>query len=209
MRTFLMIGTAILLISLPATAYETRPFLGLNLQLNSPTGDFGDEDLEPGDGGAEAGGGVEVDIGLAARSVSAYFGLRAGSFDIELPGRRGEGEWKVTRLVLGIRGNLSQDPRATVVPTIGAGVTVGRTGLEGPFVFDDGEWVEIERESETSIGWFIEGGVLAHLSEPAALVANVQYHTFEAEFDDRIPDEEFDISFVTIQVGVRIMFGGW
>ena len=204
MSKIVVLSVAILMASIPALAVETVPFLGFSLQMNNPTGDFADNDLQPGDGIADPGGGVELDVGLANAHVMAYVGLRANKFDVDSPDNW-QGEWSANRLAVGVRANLGSNSRAPVLPTIGGGITVGRTKLEGGMPFE----LETKRKSDTSIGWFIEGGVNARLSDAADLLANLQYHAFEAEFDEGPYVEQFDISFVTLQVGVAVYLGNW
>ena len=207
MRTTVIICAAILLLSLPAHAYHTRPFLGLNLQWNNPTGDFADEELAPGDGAAEPAGGIELDIGLASRAMSAYVGVRGARFNTDVPSQDYDAEWTANRFVIGLRGHLFSEEGSDVVPVIGGGVTLGRTGLEQRYYVGDIRFVS-DDESESSLGWFIEGGLLAYLSSTAALNAGLQYHSFPAEFDsdqegDRSP-ADFDITYVTLQMGISV-----
>ncbi len=213
MRTFLIASTAILLAAVPALAYRpmnAAPYVGVNLQFNNPTGDFGkarlapDGGLMPGDGAADAGAGVEFDVGLASRNMNAYMGGRFNRFDVNSPDGW-QGKWTADRFVVGARGNLLTDPMYNVVPTLGGGVTLGNTHLEGAL---PGNFVT-ERRSDTNLGWFIEGGINAHLTENADLLANLQYHSFGAEFNDIVPGEHFDISFVTLQIGVAVRLGQW
>lgn len=209
MRTVVIVSTLVLVISLPAAAYrgQARPYVGLNLQLNNPTGDFGDEELLPGNGAAQPGAGLELDIGMASPQFSAYLGFRGAQYDTDPspPDPDYSAEWTTNRLVIGIRGHLLSERGSDILPTLGGGLTVGRTELKETF-FDPGGGYIIEQHSETSIGWFLEGGILAYLSPAVALNANLQYHNFPAEFD---PVQvggagDFTISHVTLQLGVNV-----
>jgi len=209
MRTIVIISAAILLTALPALAYHpATPYLGISLQMNNPAGDFGkdrlapDGYLYPGDGAADAGGGVELDFGLANRHMNAYIGIRANKFDVHSPDGW-EGKWTANRFLIGVRGKLMSDRGSAVVPTIGGGLTLGKTGLEGAIPYDP----IIERNSDMSFGWFVEGGINARLSDSADLLANLQYHTFEADFHNGPFVDQFDISFVTLQIGVAVYLG--
>ena len=205
MRTLVIVSTAILLVSLPAFAYHTRPYIGINLHLNSPTGDFADDEFAPGDGLAEGGPGLGAEIGMASRAMSAYIGLRGARFDTqEQPDW--SGEWTTNRLVIGLRGHLFAEEGASVLPTIGGGITYGRTRLEQQSRVGDIVFISDDR-SDPSIGWFLEGGLMAWLSNNAALLADLQYHSFAADFDfeNNGNEERFDITFVTLQLGIAVM----
>jgi len=219
MRILIIGCAAILLVSLPAWAQrtygyhrnsgnETRPYVGLNLQFNSPTGDFGNEDIGVlGNGAAQTGTGVELDVGMASPQFSAYAGVRGVKFDTDTHDPNYDAEWTANRFVLGMRGHLFSDRDTNILPTLGGGVTVGQTRLEETFLHPDGGVEVIKQHSETSIGWFLEGGMLAYLSPQVALNANLQYHNYGAHFDPYpLGSGNFTISHLTLQIGVNVFF---
>src|SRR3989339_235228 len=120
--------------AVPASALVPKPYLGVNLQSNSPTGDFKGKDLSNKEGGAKSGLGGEVDLGITSGMASAYIGYRFGKFDAnssaDIPGIgtvSASGEWKVNRWVLGARWHLLGSLPTPVFPTLGGGITIGKT----------------------------------------------------------------------------------
>jgi opacity protein-like surface antigen len=199
----------LLITAIPALAIGPSPYVGVNLQSNSPTGDFKRSDFSNEEGGAKSALGGEVDFGVTGGMASAYVGYRFGKFDAntqaEIPGVgtiEAEGEWKVNRWVLGARWHLFGALPSPINPTIGGGVTIGKTtasagGSSGGISY------ETDEDSKASVGWFLEGGAILKLVGNMSLIGDLQYHRFDAEYDTDIYDGTVQVSFFTLQLGAR------
>jgi hypothetical protein len=199
-----------LLFALPALALVPKPYIGASIQSNSPTGDFAGEDLASKEGGAKSGMGGEVDLGISGGMASAYIGYRFGKFDASssatIPGVgevKATGEWEVNRWVIGARWHLLGSLPTPIFPTLGGGVTIGKTtaGVGGS---TGGETLSIKEDSKSSVGWFLEGGAVVRLIGNMSLIGDVQYHRFDADYSSDLYDGKIKVSFFTLQLGARL-----
>jgi hypothetical protein len=133
MRLWIVIALLAALPFASAFALVPKPYIGVNLQSNSPTGDFKGDNMTDKEGGAKSGVGGEMDFGISGGMASAYIGYRFGTFDANSKGEilgetvKATGEWKVNRVVLGARWHLFGSLPSPVVPTLGGGITIGKT----------------------------------------------------------------------------------
>jgi opacity protein-like surface antigen len=194
----------------PAFALIPKPYIGVNLQSNSPTGDFKGTNLEDDQGGAKSGIGYEIDLGINSSMESAYVGYRTGKFDAKSSGElmgeeiTAEGEWKVDRWVIGARWHVLGGLPTPIVPTLGGGVTIGKTNANASGS-GFGQDESVDENSKSSMGWFLEGGVIVRAIGNLSLIGDVQYHRFESEFENEFYDGPITVSFFTLQVGARFM----
>jgi opacity protein-like surface antigen len=209
MRTLLVLLIAACLAA-PALAILPSPFIGGNLQVNSPTGKFSQTDFVNKEGGAKTGLGGEFDVGIGSDMGELYAGYRFGKNNVKStytppvgPSVTAEGEWNLNRFVIGVRAHLFGS--LPITPTVGGGITLGKTKLSG-----DVSSNVAQSSSETSsnkMGWFLEGGGLIHFpSAPLSILADIQYHRFNAEFATPLFDVTYDISFFTFQLGLQYSF---
>lgn len=207
MRTALV--PAILLCNISAFALVPKPYLGGTLQVNSPTGDFSGTNILSEQGGAKTGVGGEIDAGITASRVSAYVGYRFGRHQAEaeflqdITPVKADGDWKINRFVLGARWHLFGSLPTPVVPTLGGGVTIGKTTAEVGGE-SGGVRYETAKDSKSSVGYFIEGGAIVRLPGNLSLLGGLQYHSFDADYSSGLYNGKVKISFFTFQAGVRV-----
>jgi hypothetical protein len=194
------------LIFTPLLAGAAGPYIGGSLQVNNPTGDFSGDEFEEEQGGARSAVGGEIDVGIRAASVSAYIGYRTGKHKAE--GRYEtpfgdfavDGTWTMDRWVAGARFHLLPLPLS---PFAGGGITIGKTNAE-----TDGEFQGVvytaSEESKSSTGWFLEGGAILQVGKQLGLIGSIQYHQFDAEFENDFYDGKVQISFITLNAGLRL-----
>ena len=213
MRTFLVLLMAVCLAA-PALAILPSPYIGANLQVNSPTGKFSQTDVADKEGGAKTGTGGELDLGISASAGELYAGYRFGKLNVkasyDLPGQTSvgyEGEWKLNRFVIGARAHLFGS--LPLSPTIGGGITLGKTELNIDAAAADTTAQDVAQTSSNKMGWFVEAGAVLQIpGVPLSVVGDVQFHQFDAEFDTPVYDGNVKISFFTFQAGLRFHFIG-
>lgn len=197
------------LCTVPAFALVPKPYIGGTLQVNSPTGSFSGSDILHEEGGAKTGIGGEIDVGITGRVGSAYVGYRFGKHKAEaeflqdITPVKADGDWKINRVVLGARWHLLGSLPTPVLPTLGGGVTIGKTtaavgGEAG------GTRVETAKDSKSSVGYFVEGGVIVRGPGNLSLIGGLQYHSFDADYSSDLYNGKVKIAFFTFQAGVRI-----
>ncbi len=208
MKRILMMLAVLGLSASCAKAQVPHLFLGASAQWNAPTGDFGEaaDDVEGTFNGNAAGVmGGEFNIGAVSDNGQLYVGYRIVDFDERQPD--GDVEWRNnSRWLAGFRWHILGTLATPLTPTVGGGVSVGKTkGVfkqQGPV--DD--LIE-ELTSDNTWGWFIEGGGSARLPElPLMFNAGVQYHRYTAAFESDNIDVEFKISYLTYLLGAQIYF---
>lgn len=213
MRVLLVLLLAACLAA-PALALLPSPYIGGNLQINSPTGKFSQTDVVDKEGGAKTGLGGELDLGISASAGELYAGYRFGKHDVKasynLPGQTGvgyEGDWKLNRFVFGARWHLLSI--LPVSPTIGGGVTLGKTELNIDASAAGTTAQDVAQTSSNKMGWFLEAGAVVQIpGVPLSAVGDIQYHQFNAKFDTPVYDGDVNISFFTFQAGLRYHFIG-
>jgi len=205
----LLIALVLALAAAPAMAIVPQLYFGLNLQVNAPTEDFSASDITHVQGGAETGFGGEFDVGITGSRGSVYAGYRIGKHDASAAGTfQGDhvttsGEWEIQRAVIGGRLNLSGSLPTPVAPTLGAGITIGKTKATGSLT-GSSAYLGASESSKSSVGWFVEGGVLIRPPGNLSVIGDIQYHVFDAKFETGAGDATLKVSFVTVQVGVRM-----
>lgn len=192
-----------------AWAQVPHLFFGASAQWNAPTGDFGAaaDDVEGTLSHGNAAGvmGGEFYVGAVSENGQLYVGYRIVNFDEK--NSDGDVEWKNnSRWIMGFRWHLLGTLGTPITPTLGGGVSVGKTkGIfkqQGPV--DD--LIE-ELTSDNTWGWFVEGGGAARLPQlPLALNAGIQYHRYTASFESEYVDVSFNISYLTYLLGAQIYF---
>ena len=201
----------LLFIAVPALALLPSPYIGGNVQVNSPTGNFSKTDIADEQGGAKTGMGGEIDLGITGGGGSIYAGYRFGKHSAEAtyetPGgpAKIEGDWNINRWVLGARWHILGSTPIPIVPTVGGGVTLGKTestakGSAGGQTYDAAE------TSSNKMGWFLEAGALLKPPGPFSVIGDIQYHSFDAEFNSDVYDGTVKVSFFTFQLGLRYAF---
>jgi len=212
MRTLLVLLVAACLAA-PALAILPSPFIGGNLQVNSPTGKFSQTDIVNKEGGAKTGPGGELDLGISTGAGELYAGYRFGKLNVkasyDLPGQSSvgyEGNWKINRFVIGARAHLLGS--LPISPTIGGGITLGKTELNIDAVAADTS-APVAQTSSNKMGWFLEAGAVVQIPRvPLSIVGDVQFHQFDAEFATPVYGGNVKISFFTFQAGLRYHFIG-
>jgi hypothetical protein len=203
MNRILLILTVLLLTGL-APAQTPHFYVSGAAQWSEPMGDFGKKSrfyTRSGTAGnAESGGGGEINVGLMSDYGSTYVGYRWTSF--------GEPWDTMNRFTAGLRWHMFGTLQSPAVPLIGAGITVGKSTVA---LYPDPERHEhAYLESETSVGWFVEGGLRLRLVNKLSLFGSLQYHQFDANFEDAVFDEndplEFDIEYFTTCAGLQFYF---
>ena len=195
----------LLVVALPAFAILPSPYLGANLQVNSPTGDFRKTDIVNEEGGAKTGLGGEIDLGITGGGGSVYAGFRFGKHTSK--GDVGDslsvtGDWKINRWVLGGRWHILGSTPLPIVPTVGGGVTIGKTQASASGSAGSVS-TSADEVSKSSIGWFLELGALLKPPGPLSVIGNIQYHSFDADYRSQLYDGKVNISFFTFQLGLR------
>jgi len=186
-----------------ACAYQTRPYLGFNLNLNVPQGDFAGNNLAAEEGGAQNGYGIGADVGLAGNIADVYLGYRVGTHDAQSTafGARAEGKWTITQWALGARVHPKRSLDRAFVPMLGLALTNSRATADATgYVFSDTLTAKETSQSETSI--MLEGGFLITMSSVAELALMLQQHDFDASFDHPLWNGSLNISYLTLHVGV-------
>jgi opacity protein-like surface antigen len=211
MRTLLVLLVAVCLAA-PALAILPSPFIGGNLQVNSPTGKFSQTDIVNKEGGAKTGVGGELDLGISAGTGELYAGYRFGKNNAKAtytppvgPSVTAEGDWKLNRFVIGARWHLFGS--LPITPTIGGGITLGKTELNIDAAAADTTVQNVAQTSSNKMGWFLEAGGLLHIpTVPVSVLGDIQYHRFNAKFDTPTFNGAYDISFFTFQLGLQYSF---
>lgn len=208
MRVFVLCMVAIA-VAAPAFALLPAPYIGANLQVNSPTGKWKETDIVDEEGGAKTGLGGEIDLGITAGPGSLYAGYRFGQHSVKARYEAGdqsgtyEGDWRLNRFVLGARWHLLGS--LPLSPTLGGGLTIGKTELDADAVI--GGTPRSVAQSSNKTGWFAEVGAILRIPAlPLSAVADIQYHRFAAEFDTDAFNGTFDIAFFTFQAGLQYAF---
>ena len=202
LRTFVMALLSLLFVS-PVLAYKTRPYAGLNVNVNVPQGDFGGNNLAAEEGGARNGYGVEVDVGLAGDIADAYVGYCIGVHDAESSafGARAEGDWTINQWVAGVRVHPKRLLGQSFMPLLGLALTGSRATADATgYIF--GDTLTAKETSENEISVMLEGGCLVKMSAPSDLVLTLQYHDFDAYFDHPLWNGSLNISYLTLHLGV-------
>ena len=211
MRSFAMLLAAVVLVT-PAMAFMPAPYIGANLQVNSPTGNFSETDIANDEGGAKTGLGGEVDVGITVGGGSVYLGYRFGKHDADAKYDVGgeiietSGEWSINRWVLGGRLHILGNTPLPVVPTVGGGVTMGKTDVSAKGSVGENS-IDRTETSDNAFGWFLELGALLKPPGPLSLIGNVQYHSFDADYQSQLYDGKVNVAFFTFQIGARLALG--
>ena len=197
-------------VSLAFAAEPVHPYVGVNLQLAKPIGDFGASDLMQRQGGAELGVGIEADVGVAGDIADFYAGLRSGRHSAEssstvnffgLGEVRAEGTWTITEWLVGTRLHMRRSLRHAVIPFVGVALTGGRvTADANGTAFDSIFSAKSVSDPVTSL--LLEGGILFSFYRFADLVGSLQYQDFNAHFEDPLWNGNVQISYVNIHLGV-------
>lgn len=204
MRTFIIL-LIVLCVTLPAMALLPSPYIGANLQINSPTGDFRKTDIVNEERGAKTGLGGELDLGITGGGGSIYAGYRFGKHNSEATYNdtlKVSGDWKINRWVIGARYHILGSTPLPIVPTLGGGVTIGKTKVSAT-ASSPGQSVSEEETSKNSVGWFLEVGGLFKPPGPLSVIADIQYHSFDADYQSQLYNGKVKIAFFTFQVGAR------
>ena len=177
-------------------------FAGM-LQWSEPVSDFSNGSIGEGFGNANTGTGAEFDVGLMSDHGATYVGIRWAKFDTE-----GDFvEWDdMTRFIAGLRWHVTGKLATPVVPALGAGISLGKSRLEARDPAFSGVDRRKKFDSQTSVGWFVEGGVRVRLPGALSVFGGLQYHRFDANFEDAFfggDDSEFDVTFITTQIGIQ------
>ena len=202
-------GLIVLLRSSPAgLAFMPSPYIGANLQVNSPTGDFSKTDIANDGAGAKTGLGGEVDVGITSGSGSIYAGYRFGKhsadakYDVAGQSTKISGDWSINRAVIGLRWHILGSTPLPLVPTVGGGVTIGKTKTSLSGTSGDQSY-NTDESSKTSVGWFLELGGLLKPPGPLSIIGDIQYHSFDADYQSQLYNGKVNISFFTFQLGAR------
>lgn len=204
MRTFLVLFVAAS-IAAPALALLPSPYIGANLQINSPTGDFRKTDIVNKEGGAKTGLGGELDLGITGGVGSIYAGYRFGKHTAEASYAdtlKLSGDWNINRWVIGARYHILGSTPLPIVPTLGGGVTIGKTKVSAK-ASSGSQSIDESETSKNSVGWFLEVGGLFKPPGPLSVIADVQYHSFDADYQSQLYNGKVKIAFFTFQVGAR------
>jgi opacity protein-like surface antigen len=198
---FITVFLVVVCAALPALALGPSPYIGANLQVNSPTGNFSKTDIIDKDGGAKTGLGGEFDVGIAGERGSIYAGYRFSKHNAKASAAdtvKLDGDWNINRWVIGARYNLLG--ALPITPTIGAGLTFGKTKLSG--TSSAGVLSRsADATSKTSTGWFLELGGILNPAGPLSILGDIQYHSFDANFGSQLYDGKINVAFFTFQVG--------
>ena len=201
----LLVIPLLLFVAIPAFALLPSPYLGANLQVNSPTGDFRKTDIVDEEGGAKTGMGGEIDVGITGGGGSVYAGFRFGKHTAEADYADTlsvNGDWKINRWVIGGRWHILGSTPLPLVPTVGGGVTIGKTKTDV-----SGSSGSVTRSadavSKSSLGWFLELGALLKPPGPLSVIGDIQYHSFDADYESQIYNGKVNVSFFTFQLGLR------
>ncbi|MBL0061470.1 MAG: hypothetical protein IPP40_08315 [bacterium] len=190
-----------------AFAFNPHFYVSGTAKWNQPTGDFGNavddftEDIRSGNADATLGG--EIDAGIVHRYGQAYLGYNMVKFNNKNDGLEWSGN---SRMIAGFRWFIIPSLATAVVPTLGGGISVGRDKATIKNPQDNGILEEIE--AANSFGWFAEAGANfrirpTHLS----IQAGVQYHRYNAEFDNAFTDNaKLSISYMSALVGAAYYF---
>ncbi len=200
----------LLFAAIPAlAATPPAPYLGLNLNVNSPTADFANTDLVDKEGGARTGWGGEADLGIDSGPGSIYIGYSWGRHDAEARGQdRAINDWTISRGVLGGRLHIFGTTESPIVPIVGGGATIGNSRYTARVSEDGGiTYVDRKQTSENSIGWFLEGGAILRSTGPLSVLGSLQYHNFNADFDPVLDIDRVKVSYVKFQLGIRYSLG--
>jgi hypothetical protein len=205
-KTILII--ILIAVATPVLALGPSPYIGANLQVNSPTGDFNKTDVANDGAGAKTGVGGEVDVGLTGANGSLYAGYRFAKHSTNAKYTVGSetgkvsGDWNINRAVIGLRWHIFGSTPLPVVPTVGGGITIGKTkaAVNGSIGGSD---YSTDESSQTSLGWFLELGGLLKPPGPFSIIGDVQYHSFDADFKSQLYDGKVNIAFFTFQLGAR------
>ncbi len=198
----------LLVIAVPALALMPSPYIGANLQVNSPTGDFSKTDIANDGAGAKTGLGGEVDVGITSGSGSIYAGYRFGKhsadakYDVAGQSTKISGDWSINRAVIGLRWHILGSTPLPLVPTVGGGVTIGKTKTSLSGTSGDQSY-NTDESSKTSVGWFLELGGLLKPPGPLSIIGDIQYHSFDADYQSQLYNGKVNISFFTFQLGAR------
>lgn len=184
-------------------------FIGANAQWNDPTGDFGEaaDEVEGTFWNGNAAGvmGGQFDAGIISDNGQVYAGYRIVNFDEKQAD--GDVEWRNnSRWLAGIRWHMLGTLESPITPILGAGVSTGKT--EGIFKQPGpGDVIIAELTSDYTWGWFLEGGAAVRPPQtPIVFNAALQYHRYEAAFENEDLNVEFSISYLTYQLGAQIYF---
>ena len=63
--------------------------------------------------------------------------------------------------------------------------------------------IDEEATSKSSVGWVLEAGGLLKPPGPLSIIADIQYHSFDAEYDSQFYDGKVKVAFFTFQLGAR------
>jgi opacity protein-like surface antigen len=215
MRTVLMPLAALLLAAVPA-ASQTSPFsLEVRVRAAFPTGDFGEEE-EDGSGVETGSGGTLEGVFQATPVLAIYAGYSHTVFGTDL----GEAEDLLEDASVDITdGGLDAGVRATL-PLLNGGAYV-RGGLVyhrvGVDLSDDleelleefsgGEFDEDDLDSDWSLGYQLDAGVLVPLGSRLSASFGAAYTRYEPKFED-MGGEGFtadgDVSYASAEVGLLI-----
>ena len=201
-RTFFAVALTVLMFH-SADAYETRPYLGINLNLNVPRGDFGGNNLATQEGGAENGFGIGASAGFAGDIADFYAGYAIGFHDAQSSayGARAEGEWAITQWALGARVHPKRSRGASFVPLLGLALTGSRATADATGYFD-GDTLSGTESSKREIGIMLEGGFLMTMTSNAELILTLQNHDFDASFEHPLWEGSLNVSYLTLLLGV-------
>ena len=202
MRTLIIL--VVICVAVSAFAIVPSPYIGANVQVNSPTGKFRQTDIVDEEGGAKTGLGGELDIGLTSGGGSIYAGYRFGKHSAEASydTLRASGDWNINRWVIGARWHILGSTPLPIVPTVGGGVTVGKTKVSAQAA-SGSQSIDESKTSKSSIGWFLEAGGLLKPPGPLSVIADIQYHSFDAEYESQLYDGKVKVAFFTFQLGAR------
>jgi hypothetical protein len=215
MRRLLILALSLLAFSLSAFALVPKPYIGGSLEFVNPTGDFSKKDFTSFGGGAKTTLGGEADLGLTNSMGSAYLGYRwtkiKASGDVVVNGAQIGGVnawWWLNRWVLGARWNIFGPTPLPITPTLGAGLTWGKSDLDAN---GSGAAANLKTSklSGPSLGWFIEGGAIISLTHSLSLTGDVQYNQFNAEFKSPLPgvyhNGTVKVSYFLVGAGLRVL----
>jgi hypothetical protein len=187
------------------------PYLGLDLHSVSPTGDFRGTNVLQYEGGAKWGPGLGIDAGLTGKLGDIYLGWSLARHDASAGAHNNyvsmdiAGTWTVNRAVLGMRIHDFGKSFSVIKPVVGAGLTLGTARMKASAtgrMFGQRSDTTTAETSDFSLGFFGEAGLKLRMGEYSDLLATVQYHSYDASYDNSIYSGSFTISHYTFVLGL-------
>ncbi|MFZ5432324.1 MAG: outer membrane beta-barrel protein [Calditrichota bacterium] len=195
-----------------AFAKDVRPYIGVNLHLSDPHGEFRGSNVLNEEAGASTGLGGQVDVGLASPILSGYIGYRRSFHQADAKGTMPgssvsvNGDWTISRMIFGFRISVLGSKNTPVKPLIGAGFSTGTMTGDATAKFSpNGQSYSEKATSSAGSGWFYELGFKTKANEGIDFIGQFQYHEFDAKFASEVWNGTMCVSFYTIQLGAAFL----